>query len=242
MEQKLKIAAHDGKEIDTWFNSQGDTDALIIFVHGLTGSPTEHHYIRAPEFFNAKGFDTVRFAQYATGETKRLISDTGVLTHAKDLNSVVSHYQNKYDKIYLVGHSLGAPVILEADLSNIERIVLWDPTIGVKSIEDANAKPCWFDERIGKYILINSGKEVLLGQEMIDSWIGASDLDKYTKLITKPCKFIFAGEEDKKDGWQLHLKDITAEHSEITIEGASHVFYEEGKLEQVYQETLSWIK
>lgn len=242
MEQKLNITAHDGKDIPTWFNSQGETKSLVIFVHGLTGSPTEHHYIRAPKFFNEQGFGTVRFAQYATGENKRVFSETGVPLHAKDLNSVVQHYQDQYENIYLVGHSLGASVILEADLTNIEKIVLWDPTIGIKSIEDANAKPCWYEERIDKYVLVNSGKEVLLGQDMMDSWLAAADLPRLTKQITKPCKFIFAEQEDKRDGWQPHFADIEVDWSEATVSGATHVFYEEGALEELYQETLSWIK
>ena len=52
MEQFLKLDTSDGHVIHGTLNSlESKKDKLIIFVHGLSGSQSEHHYFNAPAYF-----------------------------------------------------------------------------------------------------------------------------------------------------------------------------------------------
>lgn len=240
METIVKLKTADNHTINGTLNSV-DSDTLIIFVHGLTGGQWEHHYLRAPEFFNPKGIDTFKFDFYSSEEEGRVFSETSVPVHSQDLTQVLKHFKDKYQKLILVGHSLGAPVILETNLEAVERIILWDPADGISSYDDIARKEGTYHE-VGDYYTINNcGKEIIIGKPMIDSWIKASDTEYYASKITKPCKFIFAGQESKKKSWGPYIDQLTVEHDQVTIEGASHVFFEEGTLQKAYEEMHSWI-
>lgn len=240
METTFKISTSDDHIIYGTLNSV-ESGTLIIFAHGLTGSQYEHHYMRAAEFFNPKGIDVCKFGFYATRPKARVFSETSIPIHGQDLQQVVDHYKDKYERIMLVGHSLGSAAILETDLSVVERIVLWDPTGGAKSMEAIVDDACYFDDRIGLYVLHNAGKEMLMGQAMVESRLAFADLDAAAKRITKPCLFLFASEENKKDVWRPFMPEIQAPYKDVEIPGATHVFVEEGVLHQAYEEMHQWL-
>lgn len=60
--------------------------------------------------------------------------------------------------------------------------------------------------------------------------------------MTKPCKFIFAGNYNKQQARQPYLTEIPVEHSIASIAGASHGFIEEGTEQKLFEETFIWIQ
>lgn len=208
--------------------------ALIIFVHGIMGSQHEQHYIRAPFYFCKRGFDIFRFDQYSRGDKARQLSECSITIHSQDLNEIIKYFKPQYEKIYIVGHSLGALVTLKADLDDVEKIILLDPSRGMRNIEE---KGIIYDEEKDYYVA-KKGIEILLGEEMIKEWREASDLQPYIEKIKQPCKFIFAGNCDFKEGWLPLIGDM--EH--VIIASAGHCFFEIGTTKQMFKEIYSFLK
>ncbi len=240
METTFSLPTADDHRIYGTCNSVSSSKAIIL-VHGLTGYQHEQHYMRAIPFFNAAGFDVVRFNFYSDQPKARTLADSSIPLQTEDLNTVIEHFNQQYEELYVVGHNLAGPVILGADQSLVSRLVLWDPTSGVPSAEALVAKGCVYDERIDRYVFNSIGRDILLGQAMVDSWIAAADVNRYAAMAAKPLKVIFAGEDTNKDIWIPYLDTLEVEHKYTIIAGATHGFVEEGTLEKLYEETLSWI-
>ncbi|PJE58563.1 MAG: hypothetical protein COU81_00030 [Candidatus Portnoybacteria bacterium CG10_big_fil_rev_8_21_14_0_10_36_7] len=150
METSIKIPTNDNHIIYATLNShESKKNKLIIFVHGLTGSQNEHHYFNAVKFFCPKGYDTLRFNLYTSKPQARQLSECDISTHAKDINTVINFIKNDYTEIYLIGHSLGCPSIWNANISHAKKIIYWDPTKGMKSLEEKNAT---YNNVLGLYI------------------------------------------------------------------------------------------
>ncbi len=243
METQFSIPTTDGHLVyGTHNHAESKSDRAIILVHGLTGYQYEQHYMRAVPYFTERGFDVIRFDAYCDLPQGRKLVDSSIELQATDLQLVIERFSPDYTALHVAGHSLGAPVILQTDQAKIDRIVLWDPTSGLPSIDDLATKGCRYEPAIDRYIFDSLGREVLLGRAMIDSWIGASDIAQYVGLIQKPTKCIFAEKETNKDAWLPHLDMVTVQHEAATIAGATHGFVEEGTLEQLYEETYSWLQ
>jgi hypothetical protein len=148
---------------------------------------------------------------------------------------VVEYFQDSYAEINVISHSMGCYVVIKAGLDNINKYIFWDPTKGMKSLEEKNAK---YDQNLNKYIL-NWGLVIILSKEMIEDWKSASKISEYYKEIQHNSYFIFAGEYNIKDEW---LKHVEGKFAYKIINGATHTFYEEGVLEKLYDYTLDFLK
>lgn len=237
MEHEIKIKTSDNHIIYGTLNSlPKDNKNLIIFVHGLSGNQYEHHYFNAVSFFNKKCFNVFRFDFYAREPKARPLIQSTITTHANDLKSVIKHFKNKYKNIVVIGHSFGALVILNTDLSNVSRIVFWDPSTNFKDIKEKNGS---FNADLDKYVL-HWGIDMLLNKEMVEEW-KKSNLNKLIDKLTIPCKFIFAGDKIKYNLWKPFLEKIKIKNQTAIIEGATHCFYEEGTEQKLFEETLKWL-
>ena len=218
----------------TLITSATKNNPLIIFVHGITGSQYEQHYIRAPYYFCPKGFNVFRFDQYSREKKARRLTECSISIHAQDLNEVVKHFSDEYETIHLVGHSLGALVVLKSDLKRIAKTVLVDPSRGMNNLEEKNIT---YDKEKKQYVY-NRGIEILMGQAMIDEWMEAANLQPYVDKIKQPCKFIFAGNSELSKRWIPHIKGM----EQVTVPGAGHCFYEIGTTETLFEEIYAFLK
>lgn len=236
MEINLEINTSDRCKIYGVLNKLDDreSDNLIIFVHGITGSKDEHQYLRAPEFFNIRGYDTFRFDLYSDLEKGRGLIDCNIQIHSIDLSNVLDYFKLKYQKIYLVGHSLGCTVVLNTDISIVKKTVFWDPTAGMKSLEDHG---CEYNQVLKKYIL-NWARTILINSKMVHDWKDASDISKQILKMTKPTKFIFAQNSGLYEEWKPFLDKTNYEV--FLINNATHMFVEEGAIQVLYTQTINW--
>lgn len=238
MEQKIEIKTPDNHIIYGTLNQlPNNNDTLIIFVHGLSGNQHEHHYFNAVPFFNEKGFSVFRFDFYARELKARQLSKSTITTHAEDLESVIKHFKDNYKNIVLVGHSLGTLAILKANLSDISKIVLWDPTVNFNDIKGRNNS---FNTDLNQYIF-HWGMDILINNQMIEEW-KKIDLTELIDKINVPCKFVFAGDRKKYVLWEPFLKKINIKNEIAIIEWATHCFYEEWTEQKLFKETLDWLK
>lgn len=235
MKKDIQINTSDKCKIYGTLDSNGNS-SLMIFVHGITGNKDEHHYFNAVPFFAQNDFDTFRFNFYCRDKEARPLSESSITSHANDLKTIIDFFKDKYENLILVGHSLGALVILNTELSNISKLVLWDSTTGFENLED---KDISYYANLNKYIL-NWRMDIIVGKQMIDEWKN-TDIEQLIKKISIPCKFIFAGNCDKYESWKPYLKDIKVRSEVVVINGASHGFIEAGAEERLFEETLKWI-
>ena len=116
-EEKFTVRASDGASIYGYFDQTGEqkrNQRLVVFSHGLTGSPKEYHIKQGQRYFNAAGFDVVRFAYYTAEPGARRLEDCTLQIHAADLNTICDHVRDRCDELYIVGHSYGGLTILFA--------------------------------------------------------------------------------------------------------------------------------
>ena len=234
MEKNIQIETYDNHLIYGVLNSKKEASKLIIFVHGLTGHKNEHQFYNAAKFFPENGFATFRFDLYSGEKNGRTLSECTIETHSSDLNAVIENFASDFNKIYLVGHSLGGPTILLANVDKIKSIVLWDPSFNIlKGLSDEMQ----FDKRIDKYIL-KWGTEYLLSKEMIESWKRLDD--KILPHFIKPTKIICAGQGVLFKDWKEKIKVIDVDHEFYIIKDAGHCFDEIETENELFNETVKW--
>lgn len=214
-------------------------DKLIIFVHGLTGHKNEHQFYNAAKYFATKGFVVFRFDLYSGEKGGRKLDDCTIDTHINDLNNVIKYFITKYQVIYLVGHSLGGPVILQANLKPITKIVLWDPSVNLAK-EDEDEQWYYFNKKINAYIA-NWGTSFLLNKKLVEEW-NSFDYQQWFKNCNIPLKVICAGQSTLKNTWKKIIKNFKPINKLSIIKGASHTFDEAGVEEILFKETLVWFK
>ncbi|MFA6177505.1 MAG: alpha/beta fold hydrolase [Candidatus Paceibacterota bacterium] len=237
MRKEIQLTTKDGHIIYGTFDSAQKSKTLLIFVHGFTGHRNEHHYFNAASFFPEKGFDTFRFDFYGGKLNARLLSKVSLQEHISDLKLVIDTFKEKYDDIILIGHSLGCIVVLNTDLSDISKIVLWDPSSKLKNLKEKNAE---YNADLDKYIF-NSRLSIIVSKELVKEWQDVN-IGNLAEKINVPCKFIFAGNHNKLEVWKPFLSKIKVANEFAIVEGASHVFIEEGVEQKLFEETLNYIK
>jgi len=230
MEENIQIKTEDGKIIYGTLNAC-KSDKLLIFVHGLTGSQEEHHYLNAVPFFNENKFNTFRFDFYSRKPGSRTLSESSITSHSNDLKTVIDHFKDY--EITLISHSVGGLVVLKTDLTGIAQSIFWDPTTPFKDLKD---KRITYNAGLDKYIL-HWGMDIIVGKELIDEWMSL-DLASLVKDVNIQCKFIFAGNYNKHILW----KPFLGKHESVIIANASHGFIEEGTEKKLFEETLRMLK
>lgn len=235
MEKEITIPTNDGHLIYGTLN--GDSDKLIIFVHGLVGHRNEHQFYNAAKFFPKNSYATFRFNLYSYEEKARNLSECGITTHVADVTTVLNNFRKDYKKIYLVGHSLGGPSIMLSNNELSDGIVLWDPTIDLSEIFN---RPEFSHEAQSDQYIVNWGVKHIISKKMIQEQTITTE--KIISGLKKPVRIIFAGDGILKPMWEKPQKLIKVKYDIVEIAGAGHCFDEEGTEEELFQATLEWIE
>ncbi|MCB9811210.1 alpha/beta hydrolase [Candidatus Nomurabacteria bacterium] len=142
MERVFNLKTKDNKKIYCFHNTGTKKNkAVAVAVHGLTGSPNERSLYNAAHNFPKKGIDVFRSAFYWWSDKKhRKLSECSLATHANDLNTVLRYLRPKYQNITVIGHSIGSIVILKADKSLFDNVILWEPSYLEKGIKQELSK------------------------------------------------------------------------------------------------------
>ena len=239
MQKEIKIKAHDGKIIyGTLTLAKKKSNKLIIFVHGMTSSSYEPKYYNAVRFFREHGFNSFIFEQYPGGKKgARRFIDTTTSIHAKDLEAVLQHFKKKYKKLYLVTHSWGGPVALVADHSIVVALVLWDPSVNYTFKE---GKYFFYDNRTNMYFS-DWGVQHLIGKAWIEEARALPDPEELGARLTKPTKIISAKVGNGHKSKRI-FKNAKVQTAYYYLPKASHNFPEWGAQEELFKETLDWLK
>jgi len=103
---------------------------LVIFLSGLTGDRDLPLFKKASVYFVKNNFSTLKINICTTSTLK----DMTFSVYAERLRDVCVHFDKKYPKIILVGHSFGAIIALMffslyKKYSKSASIILWDPSL-----------------------------------------------------------------------------------------------------------------
>ncbi|MFA5886319.1 MAG: alpha/beta fold hydrolase [Patescibacteria group bacterium] len=240
MQKDISIKSKDKKfRIYGTFDELVKSESLIIFVHGLTGNKNHHQFYNAAKYFTKHKYSTYRFNLYSGEKNGRSLEDCTISTHTEDLNEVVKYFKSKFKNIYLVGHSLGGPVILNANLSAISRIVLWDPSVKTKT-EDDEFNWYSFNKSLNAYVA-SWGISYVVSKGLFKEWNNL-DYDKWVENCTMPLKIVCAGDGILKGEWKNLIKKFKVEKELIVIKNAGHCFDEGDTEKELFIESLSWFK
>ncbi|MEK7187914.1 MAG: hypothetical protein AAB691_03675 [Patescibacteria group bacterium] len=238
MEKKVQIKTPDKKIIYGVLRGSLKKP-LIIQVHGLTGNMNSAIHYNAARYFEKAGFSDFRFNLYDWQKGARKLHECTLKTHGQDIDTVIKYFASRgVKKILLVGHSYGFPSILCAKDRKFATVVSWD----------GSRLPHTFFDKV-KYIKNPKGALyageclVFVGDRMIKE-AHMLNSEKILKTFDKPIKFITV--HDKHEGNLIPTKKmyrVANEPKELTIiKGGSHTFWEDGKQEVLYKETVSWFK
>ncbi len=242
MEKVAKIKTKDGHGVyGTLTLSEKSSDRLLIMIHGLTGFQHEHIFFNGAKFFAKNGINTFRFDLYPGGwKDARVLLDTNIKQHAEDLKSIIDYFKKSY-KIYVAGHSLGGLTILSAELQDVHAVVLWDSSVNLRRTETWAKKFCRYIKALDCYVL-DWGTSTLISKEMYRQWINFPTPSNVMPRIKTPIKIIIAGKNLLLKGNKAYFKYANKPKAMHIIKHADHTFDEEGAEEELFKETLSWIK
>ena len=239
MEKEIKIKTPDKHIIYGTLNtSKKNSNILLIFVHGLTGHRDEHIFYNGAKFFDKNSIATFRFDLYTSNEKGRVLTNSTISTHASDINTVVDYFKKDFKKIFIAGHSLGGASVLKSNTTKIDGIILWDSSTksSLKHLKDFI-----YNKNLNSYT-VNWGTEFLIGKDMLDELKNFSSPKEIIPEIKKPLKVIVAGKGSLIKAGREYFKYSKNIKEFTVIKGAGHNFNEGNVEQELFKETLSFIK
>jgi len=244
MEKYLKIKTSDGKSIYGTLNTgkagmrkPSSPNSLIIFVHGFTGHMNEHFLYNSAHFFPERGFDTFRFNLYSFENDSRKLIDCTISDHINDLNTVIDYFIKKYKKIYAIGHSLGGLVVIHSRHPALKALVLWEPSQEAKDM----CKGFKYVKEIDSYV-DSSNVDIVVGKNFVNNANTLSPIKDVLQTLTIPIKIIGAELEGAKIAKNLYFANANSPKELCVIKGSGHTFDEGDSEEELFAETLNFLR
>ena len=238
MEKQVKIETPDGKIIYGILNGSLK-DPLIFIVHGLSGHVQETLHHNAVSFFISRGFSVFRISLYSHLVGARKLHETTLEIHGRDIDLALKYLCSQGSTtIFMVGHSYGFPSILCSHDRSFKAVVAWDGSL-LPHEHFKNLARC---EKPDGYIL-DEGYFVIMGKEMYEE-ANTLSTEALLKNLGRPLKFIAASDEkesNREEGVKI-IKMAEGSNLYSVVPGTTHCFTEEGVLDTLYQETLSWFQ
>lgn len=244
MQEKIFFTNSRNLSLSAILNNGRPLTHLLLFVHGFAGNKDENGlFIQAEEYFSSKGFNTFRFDFEGVGESNGSFRDTTLKKQCGDLESslkyLISNYG--YNKISIIGFSLGATVSIILNNPLISAYCFWSPAIfpakdmfprynTTKILREFKEKG-YFDKaglKVGKQI-INDFKHC--------------NLEMYITNLDKPVLLVH-GTKDPRIGYNSTvLAHSLFKNSALElIEGANHSFKENPEHRRIlFEKTYEWL-
>lgn len=242
MERRIKIKIPGIKKCIYGVLRGSLSRPLVVFVHGLTGHMNEHIFYNGARFLESHGFSSFRFNLYSFEPDARKLDECTLQTHADDLDVVIAHLRKTgVRKIFVIGHSYGGPTILLSRRKDFDGVVLWDPSYAESG---SLAKEAVYIRALDKYYLDWSCKKIV-GKEMFafSKQMNARRSKAWIASLHVPVKIIVAGKGEILARGGKGFYDAANRPKDFAIiKGADHNFNVDGTEEQLFKETLGWIK
>ncbi|WP_350289725.1 alpha/beta fold hydrolase [uncultured Croceitalea sp.] len=174
--ERLELSDGDFLDLD-WSESKSSTSKVVILIHGLEGNAQRHYITGSAKKFNQNNIDACSInLRGCSGEQNRLYH-TYHSGATQDLAEVIQHIltTKSYDKIYLMGYSLGGNLVLKYLGENHKIPNEVKGTVGVSvpcslrsaSDELLKSKNALYSQRFKKHLLAKLNEKRLLFPEKI---------------------------------------------------------------------------
>ncbi|PID83407.1 hypothetical protein CSB11_01285 [Candidatus Campbellbacteria bacterium] len=231
IKKDITFKMKDKGEIYADFYSSKSKKCIVI-IHGLFGNSSEHQFYNSARFFAKKGYDVYALNMYTMG--KRQIDKNSITQQVKDLEEIYEKVKRKYQKIFLIGHSIGGPIIYLSKVAQQENKVqacaLWEPTINPVGVE----KDFKFKKGINAYYTFG----FLVSKKMV------SDLKKLTSekisKIKKPFLLVLNTKGGLYKNWKKAYEFIRTDYETLYLKNSGHNFSKNNQDQILYKETLKY--
>src|SRR5258708_6942402 len=192
---------------------------VIIVVHGLAGSMGGALQYNSAKYFARRGFTTLLINLYDFRKGGRKLHQCTLKTHGKDIDTVVKYLKRQgVKKIFIAGHSYGAPSIMLSANKEFQAIAFWDgsnlPEISKNFLE-------WKYIKQLKGRLSGGGYSNLVGEAMIQESRKLETLE-LIKKIRVPVKIVVAGNGPIKFKLVRLYQAANKPKSFYIVKGATH--------------------
>lgn len=233
----------DGHTIYGTVDCAADTPGkkAVVIAHGFACGPHEYLYEAARRYFNAQGYDVIRFGFYGSAPGARRLEQCDLTTHAKDLNAVLDLWAPHYASFFLAGHSFGGLTALIANSDKISAASFWDTTLYPDTqftSEDVTYDPALQAYRYHSFV------DVIVGQAMVNeaNSLDESKLNALAAQFKKPAQLLFAGDGTVRSHEDAFFAAIPGAKERAVIPGADHFFTSGNSAEQLFGQSLAWFE
>ena len=175
-------------------NKKG-SDRLLIMLHGFKADYRGNNiFTYLSEHIEA---DSYLYDAYSCGEREDRLENYNLFALQDELDQIIESFDLNYKKIYLLGHSLGGRLAVNAKSEKINGLILINPALG-KYYEE----PHFFSEQYERIIKeINESGHAFFEKEQERILISRSFMDSlafYRKQENYPKILCFCGSFDKR--------------------------------------------
>ena len=240
MEHSYAITAPGGYQVyGVYHDTDTPADYAVVQIHGLTGDMGSFSQLTMARFFARNGVPVFRFNQYSDLDGARKFHETTIRGHVEDTRHVVEYALTKgFKGVVLVGHSLGAVVAISAVTERVRGLLLWEPSgPPAERIREWETRDAG-----GAYSFLDWRTRVVLGENWIEDAKSFPDPVQRLSELSLPVKII-AGESGGVLPYCERYRTSASVNPEyVVLKNCGHVFLEEGAIERLGSESLSWLQ
>lgn len=222
------------------------TKSAVIYANGYPDNYLDFHLpIAAARSLCDNGFAALRFNPRGRYPSKgSLLKHGGIISQAKDTENAIKFMKKMgFKKIGLVGHSLGGAASITADKSQVNAIVLWDPSHASLLKKYFATKPILRAiKKQGYYI--DYRDDSLLGSTFVNETLKYELIWK-KRLLDKslpPVLFITGGKSVLLKYVKTYYSTTKGTKSLKVIKGAGHTFDDSEHEKLLLKHTVGWLK
>lgn len=114
-----------------------ETDELVILVHGFTGTKEGSGglFIKLAEELVSKNFAVLKFNFRYTAEDFKDFNKMTIRGEVSDLKLIINEMSKRFEKIGIIGESMGGLISISAYNEKIKCLVLWYPAVFPKGTD-----------------------------------------------------------------------------------------------------------
>lgn len=228
---------------------EGGKSPGVILYHGFSGNRVDAGFmlVRFSRLLAAHGIASVRFDFLGSGESDGSFTDMTISGEIDDAGSILDYFRSldmiDENRIIILGLSMGGSVagyLAGERPALIQGLVLWAPAGEFRLLIEKREKQIESGEISGDFMDIGG---LLLGQGFVDDARSLNILEKTAEYTGEA--LIVHGTEDTvvpavvSDGY---LKLFGGRAELVLIDGADHLFQRIGWIEQLFDESLAFIK
>jgi pimeloyl-ACP methyl ester carboxylesterase len=234
----LAVPTQDGKLIHGVLRETGSR-RLVVHMHGLTHNKDCYLEILSAEYAEERGYDCFRFGFYERLPKARTLDSITLMDHVRDFGTVLAHLRDRYDAIYVSGHSLGGLTALIANPEGVRAMSLWDPPTDTTHFWRV-VGGLRFVPEIDKYML-DYGRTFVVGKELVEEFKEYPDAQclELARRARTPVQFVIPEETmflaSPHASPERYAEAFPNGFALYRMKKANHIFSYEGNRQELFR-------